>query len=122
MLTLEGVVIGAGGLTVIIVALKTLTTWSPAVWVFQQLVSNPVRAEMKSVVESHVAPTMEQNRKDVQVINNMVTEVLREVTVNGGASLKDLVVEHGERIIELRQDYASLSAQVGRIEAASTKE
>lgn len=123
ILTLQGLGIAAASLTAVIVAIKTLTSWSPARWVFKQLVTDPMREEMEGVIDDQVSPAIIRTTKDiaelrasVQHLHASVSQVLREVTLNGGSSLKDMTKDNQQEIQALRQDYAALAVHLGWIE------
>lgn len=99
-MSLQGVLLTAAAVTTVIVATNTLMSWRPLLWVVRRLVVGPMTDALHRDLDQRLAPLW-----------TALEEIRREVTTNGGSSLKDVVGSTATQVDRVADEVADLAAQ-----------
>lgn len=110
----------AGIVTAFITMTKAVTGWGPVHWLVSRLVTEPVHNAVVQVVDDRITDPLSAVQSSIDAHRGELREhriyvateleaVRRELTTNGGASVKDAVTE-------MRQEVAAMAVEVGKIQ------
>lgn len=96
---MQGVLIAAAAVTTVIVAINTLTSWTPVRWLFRRLIAGPLSEAWHRELDQQLTPLRAE-----------MSRIRAELTANGGSSLKDVATNTARRLDAVGDEVADLAA------------